>query len=187
MAKHTPLRTNPLTLNLGPGLTGHGDIKIDLVQYPGQHINHILDFAVEPIPYPDNTFDRVVAAQVLEHIPTQIRWYGVNPNDPIEPIRWHLRFSRVELMREIHRVLKPNGVFRASVPIRWPEWAQDPSHADVPWTKEQFSYFCAQWGGNEPGKEATESSGINFAFEMVFDEINPEGSILTVELRKPND
>lgn len=164
-----------MILNIGPGCSGQGDKMIDLYPFPG--VTDIADVAVEPLPYSDSTFDTVTASQVLEHIPTCLRWreYG----------EWHRRFCRVELMREIYRVLKPGGILHASVPIKWPEWAQDPTHADVPWNREQFSYFCGQWGGNEQGKEATESSGINFAFVWVSGEENENKSILTVKLRKP--
>lgn len=174
-------------LNIGCGFSGTGDVKIDLVDYPNNPIDHVLDLAVEPIPYPDNTFSKVLASQILEHIPTQLRWRSTRIDWSVQEVdwKWHLRFPRVELMREIHRVLTPGGILHASVPVKYPEWAQDPTHVDVPWTQEMFGYFAGQWGGYEPGKEATESSKINFAFEWVESWLNPEQSILTVELRKP--
>jgi len=55
------------------------------------------------LPFPDSTFDRVIAAEVLEHIPED-----------------------VTAMRELARVLKPGGVAAISVPRAWPEricWA----------------------------------------------------------------
>lgn len=55
------------------------------------------------LPFADNTFDKVICSEVLEHI---------------EDYRGALR--------EIERVLKPGGLFCASVPRRWPEqicWA----------------------------------------------------------------
>lgn len=168
-----------MKLNIGPGLSGTGDVKIDLFSFAG--VNHVLDLAVDSIPYPDNYFDEVEASQVLEHIPTQLRWFDSG---------WHLRFPRVELMREIYRVLKPGGILLASVPgidvernvIRW---AQDPTHTDVPWILESFDYFCNQWGGGTEGNEANLSSGINFGFERIEHEYNDDKSVLTVWLRKP--
>lgn len=60
-----------MKLNIGPGISGTGDYKIDL--YPFEGVTHVLDIAVEPLPFADNVFDEVEASQVLEHIPTQMR------------------------------------------------------------------------------------------------------------------
>lgn len=165
------------TLNIGPGRSGVGDVKIDLVQYPENQIDHILDLAVDSIPYPDNTFDHVRAEHMLEHIPTQYRWF--------DGAKHHIRFCRVELMREIHRVLKPGGTLHASVPIVPGDgWMRDPSHAGPPWCFGGFKYFCGEMGADKPGHEATVSSGINFKFEMVEHFEEPEGFALTVVMKK---
>jgi ubiquinone/menaquinone biosynthesis C-methylase UbiE len=55
------------------------------------------------LPFTDDTFDKVICSEVLEHIPD---YDGA--------------------LTEIERVLKPGGLFCASVPRRWPEricWA----------------------------------------------------------------
>lgn len=177
------------TLNIGPGSSGVGDVKVDLFPYPG--VDHIVDIAVEPLPFLDNTFDKVLAEQVLEHLPTCIRWRessveGVDSFGKAEiQTKWCRRWARVEAMREIYRVLKPSGILHASVPKGYPEWAQDPTHDSVPWPQEMFGYFAGQWGGNERGKEPTCTAGIDFAFEWVDSWLNERGSILTVQLRKP--
>jgi SAM-dependent methyltransferase len=50
------------------------------------------------LPFDNDTFDRVIASEVMEHI----------PDDEIA-------------MREIQRVLKPGGIVVVTVPRRWPE------------------------------------------------------------------
>jgi ubiquinone/menaquinone biosynthesis C-methylase UbiE len=64
------------------------------------------------LPFADNTFDKVICSEVLEHIPDYRAALG-----------------------EIERVLKPGGLFCASVPRRWPEkicWALSDAYYKVP-------------------------------------------------------
>jgi SAM-dependent methyltransferase len=184
-------------LNIGPGISGTGDKKIDL--YPFEGVTHVVDVAVEDLPFESNFFDEVEASQVLEHIPAQIRWpetkhimkgQDISGDLVIDvEVEWHLRFARVELMREIHRVLKTGGVLIASVPGVDVErgvmrWAQDPTHVDVPWILESFDYFCNAWGGGNCKHEAHFSSGINFGFQRIRHEYSEDRSVLTVWLQK---
>jgi len=50
------------------------------------------------LPFADDTFDKIICSEVLEHIPDYLG-----------------------ALREIERVLRPGGLFCASVPRRWPE------------------------------------------------------------------
>ena len=63
------------------------------------------------LPFADNCFDAVICSEVLEHIP-----------------------DYESVLVEITRVLKPNGVFAASVPRAWPEkicWALSSAYHEV--------------------------------------------------------
>lgn len=63
------------------------------------------------LPFADDTFDKVMCSEVLEHIP-----------------------DYQAALVEIHRVLKPGGLFCASVPRRWPEkicWALSDAYHQV--------------------------------------------------------
>lgn len=64
------------------------------------------------LPFADDTFDKVICSEVLEHIPD---YRGA--------------------LQEIERVLKPGGLFCASVPRRWPEqicWTLSEGYYNVP-------------------------------------------------------
>ena len=88
------------------------------------------DLNIEPIPFADNAFDYVTASDFVEHVarllyaPTQ-------------------RFPFVELMNEIHRVLKPGGVFLSITPA-YPDVKafQDPTHVNFITENTFADYFC---------------------------------------------
>jgi SAM-dependent methyltransferase len=76
------------------------------------------DLAIEPIPFPDAFFEYVSAYDFIEHIPRIV--YAP-----------HRRNSFIELMNEIYRVLKPNGVFLSSTPCYpHPSAFVDPTHVN---------------------------------------------------------
>jgi SAM-dependent methyltransferase len=89
-------------LNLGSGrfpLPGFHNVDLDPAAQPDQ----VLNLNQTPYPYPANTFAEVEARHVLEHL--------------------HDVFA---VMREIHRILKPGGVVRISVP----HFSRGMTHAD---------------------------------------------------------
>lgn len=77
------------------------------------------DLAIEDIPFQDNTFEYVTAHDFIEHIPRLVYL----------PQR---RNSFVELMNEIYRVLKPDGLLLSYTPA-FPHEAAfvDPTHVNV--------------------------------------------------------
>jgi SAM-dependent methyltransferase len=64
------------------------------------------------LPFPDDSFDRVIASEILEHVPQD-----------------------GSAIAEIFRVLRPGGLVAVSVPRRWPEqicWALSDDYHEVP-------------------------------------------------------
>ena len=122
--KHFPLQAGETVLDLGCGEGRHvilayleGDVisigvdlsledlrttrnKAQAFLQPGNaHKSFGLSAAnALQLPFADNTFDKVMCSEVLEHIPDYQR-----------------------ALKEIERVLKPGGLFCASVPRHWPE------------------------------------------------------------------
>ena len=152
-------------LDIGAGQHSDYEYQIDLVKH--EKTTHIVDVAVEPLPFPDNFFDEVRVSQLMEHIPTVLYWK--------EKGKWCHRYPRIELMREIHRVLKPEGLAVFSTPVDFPYWAQDPTHVDVPVPPDFFGYFCGGW-------ESDTLYGINFKFTEV--SRSKDGFNSTVVLKK---
>jgi len=115
----------------------------------------VADLAIGPIPFADDYFDYVTAYDLIQAIPRVI--YAPN-----------LRFSFVELMNEVWRVLKPGGIFLSFTPA-YPKEAvfRDPTHVNfITWEtfpcyfddamrwasmygfKGQFSFETQDWSGD---------------------------------------
>jgi SAM-dependent methyltransferase len=89
------------------------------------------NLSVSPIPFEDNYFDSVSAYDFFEHIPRVAIDYANKTS----------RFPFIELMNEIWRVLKPNGILYAVTPAFPHEKAlRDPTHVNII-TSKTHRYF----------------------------------------------
>ena len=105
----------------------------------------------EPIPFEDSYFDSVSAFDVLEHIPRQ----------SVDHQKKLIINPFIELMNEIFRVLKPDGLFYASTPAYpSPEAFQDPTHVNII-TEGTHQYFC----GSKPDAQRYGFHGHFLAIE----------------------
>lgn len=93
----------------------------------------------KPLPFHDSYFDTISAFDLLEHIP---RWE--------RDAAGKIQYPFINLMNEIHRILKPNGLFTAVTPA-YPakEVFQDPTHINFI-SNTTIDYFV----GNAPHAES---------------------------------
>lgn len=118
-----PIRGNELLLGCGNNKEKQVALKgsdkwTDLVTLdidPDCEPDVVWDLAHIPLPFEDETFQEIHAYEVLEHLGQQGDWR-----------RFFAEFT------EYHRILKPGGVFIASVPCWDSIWAWgDPGHTRV--------------------------------------------------------
>ena len=88
---------------------------------------------IQKIPYPDNYFDSISAFDFIEHIP---RIWIQSKNKTSFPF--------INLMNEVYRVLKKNGIFLAITPAYPSKQAfQDPTHVNFI-TERTAKYFTGK-------------------------------------------
>ena len=98
-------------------LTDDGEWKnLTTLDYNDDHNPDVVwDLRQHPLPFSDNTFDEIHMYEVLEHLAQQGDY----------------KFFFKEFT-EYHRILKPGGIFHASVPWWESIWAWgDPSHTRI--------------------------------------------------------
>jgi SAM-dependent methyltransferase len=126
-------------LDLGCGTTPRNPYRcdelytVDLARPDGVDPEHFrsANLSLEPIPYEDAMFDSVSAYDFLEHVPRVL-----NTSDGRGT-----RFPFIEVMSQVHRVLKPGGRLYALTPC-WPrhESMTDPTHVNII-TEHTHRYF----------------------------------------------
>lgn len=121
------------TLDLGCGREPKNPFAADQaygIDVAGEEseFRRIADLSVEPIPFPDESFDFVTAHDFLEHVPRVL--YVPQRRNPF-----------IELMNEVYRVLKTGGVFFSFTPA-YPhgEAFQDPTHVNI-LTEQTFRLY----------------------------------------------
>jgi SAM-dependent methyltransferase len=97
---------------------------VDLALPPGTDPRFFrqANLSVQPIPHDDSSFDSVSAFDFLEHVPRVLATADGRGT----------RYPFIELMNEIHRVLRPGGRFYAVTPaFPHSEATSDPTHVNI--------------------------------------------------------
>lgn len=138
---------NKLSLDLGCGSSPRRifdvgcSMGIDIL--PGSHPEVIVaDLIRQSIPMASNSAEYVYAFDFLEHVPRYVaaNHGGVSGTKPF-----------ISLMNEIHRILKPRGLFLSSTPAYpYPQAFQDPTHTNIVTEKTFPLYFCTHPSGSPP-------------------------------------
>lgn len=124
------------TLDVGSGPSPRNPFKAEIVygtDLRANQENNVLyaDLLDGHLPFEDNTFDYVTAYELLEHI------------QRVSTVNGETRFPFIQLMNEIFRVLKPNGIFFCMQPCYpWKEVFQDPTHVNIMSEDTIYLYFC---------------------------------------------
>ena len=106
------------------------DVNPSAVDVEDSNFSFVRITDISSIPLEDNSVDSVSAFDLLEHVP---RSWPSNSGEPRNPF--------IEVMNEVHRVLKPGGVFLAVTPaFPSPQAFQDPTHVNFI-SEETISYF----------------------------------------------
>jgi SAM-dependent methyltransferase len=158
------------TLDLGCGLDPKNPFNLDEVFGIDIRESHnsnikIADLNIEGIPFDSQFFDAVTAFDFIEHVPRIL----------YAPKRI---FPFINLMNEIHRVLKYGGFFLSYTPAfpQAPAW-RDPTHVNII-TEETFpQYFC------EPEYTA-KIYGFNGGFRLIEQYWHTNGIHLVTTMQK---
>ena len=87
------------------------------------------DLSIENLPFNSDTFNIVTCLDFLEHIPR------INLTNKTN-------YPFINLMNEIYRVLKPEGIFFIKVPVFDDNFFDDPTHVNPITPALLGNYFC---------------------------------------------
>lgn len=154
-------------LDLGCGFVLENDpnfdevFGVDLINPNNNKNIKIADLAVEPIPFPDDYFDYIECTDFIEHIPKLI----------YAPKR---KYSLIDLMSEISRVLKIDGELNVVVPVYPNTQAfDDPTHVNQ-LTIKTLTYFDI----TNLGKLSTVYYGYTGFLKLLNFEFSPQEQVI---------
>jgi SAM-dependent methyltransferase len=165
LAQEIHARGEKVQVDLGCGFRKNGNIGIDITS-DGTDADLVCNIGFEPLPLGDDTVDRIVCRDFLEHLP---KGYYSEADK-------RMKYPIIDLMNEIWRVLRPGGTFTSLTPCEPNiEVHRDPTHLSV-WTLQSMDYFCGKY-------KVAKIYGVKEWFELM--ENKMDGFYLHAVLRKP--
>ena len=174
-------------LDVGAGAKHDADFETMDIS-PVHSPNFVHDITQIPWPFEDGTFDEVRCHHVLEHLPSVTYVFheawdrtrdGAHIPAFIEP-----RNTLIDVMNEMHRILKAGGTANIEVPV-FPYWTAiaDPTHRQF-FVPQTFWYFCR---GSFQGSSYAEQRELYGVKEWKLSAMSKYGlgEIIRVELTKP--
>lgn len=151
-------------------------IGVDVLPIEEDNYYRQCRLGIDRLPFSDSTIDYFTAFDVVEHIP-RVLW---RDGELINPF--------IMLMSDIHRCLKPAGVFYAETPAYPHSTAfQDPTHVNII-TEETIFYFCPkQTTADKTACNLLLKHGQSYGFkgEFMLDDQRWRGAHLIWRLSKP--
>jgi SAM-dependent methyltransferase len=140
-----PDRSSDRVLDIGCGDTRQVSTAFGLDRHPQPGVHVVADLERD-LPFTDESFDRVFAVHVLEHVRDLVR-----------------------LMNEIHRILGPGGILHALSPHRdFVNAYADPTHVRF-FDVMTFKYFCA----SRPGLRVFRPLSVGRTADNVLADLEP--------------
>lgn len=128
-----------VSLDVGSGPSPRNPFRCAIVTgvdiRPGENVI-VADITAGPLPVATESVDVATAYDLLEHVPRVLP--SGSPGQGV-------RFPFVEFMNDLHRCLRPGGVFFSSTPcFPWPMAFQDPTHVNIMTEDTLRLYFCGK-------------------------------------------
>ena len=114
------------------------------------------DLSMEGIPFEDNTFDIITCLDFLEHIPR------INLTNKTN-------YPFINLMNDIYRVLKSEGILFIKTPVFNENFFDDPTHINPITPNLLYRYFCTSESeeAKKPMLPWARSYGFTGSFKFV--------------------
>ena len=151
-----------MILNLGSYINPmSGAINVDILKWMG--VDRIVDLEKLPWPWSDQSFDRVYAIDIVEHL---------------------AKLTKVEIFRELARIMKPHGLATVRVPCATHPWAlASLQHAHSFMYNSLEESYAQPWFKCENIRVRFSDSDRDYTFNVLTRKLCKLGFVFTITFR----